>query len=212
MDRLETHPFWGTRSPLAHFSYIPFLLVSSTRFSIAIIGSLALIWTYLLSSLTCLAADLWIPKTYKTIISVLISSFWSFLFGFLVNLFSPLLFHELLFLLSLVPVVYIFSELGKKNTDKSFKDTLNQVIIRALVLSGIMLLLSLIREPFGFGSISLPTKEGITAILTSDIAADMSVRIFATTGGGLILLGFVMGFYRIFRAMFVNYYAQKENR
>jgi hypothetical protein len=212
MAQIDTHPFWGNRSPLAHVSYIPFLLYASVRFSIAIMSSAALIWTYALTSLTILVAAGAIPRTFKPMVQVFISSFWALVFGVLIYLFSPILFYDIQFPVAFTAVLFMISGLGEKVAATDFSSGMKKTIVEALVISLIILLFSLVREPFGFGALSLPTNEGIKEILTSDIASDIAIKSIATASGGLIVLGFIVGLYRIVKDMFLTYYSQRENQ
>lgn len=212
MTHLDKHPLWGSNSPLSNLSFVPFIVCASMRFSIALVSTVALLWTYLLTGFTLFIAKGLIPRTFKPIIPVFLGSFWTFVFAILLSMFSPPLFHELLLPLALVPVVFMISGLDSHIDMDSFKDAMNKTILYALILGAIVILLSLIREPLGFGALSLPTKEGITELLTSDMASDWAIQSFAATSGGLILLGLTVGFYRIFKEVYLHYRSEKENQ
>lgn len=212
MDHIDSHPFWGKKSPFAQAAYIPILLYTSTRLSIAIISTAALIWTFILSSISILAAARLIPSRFKVLVHVFISSFWTLVFGILIFLFSPILFLEIQFPLALTAVVFILSGLGDNMDTETSSAVMKKSIIQSIIIGAIILLFSLVREPFGFGALSLPSREGIVEILTSEIAYDMAIRTVALTSGGLILLGFVVGFYRIFKEMIIIYYSRRENQ
>jgi len=172
----------------------------------------ALIWTYLLSGLTIVIASQAIPRTVKPIIHVFISSFWTLVFGLLIYLFSPILCYDIQYPMALTAVLFMISGVGDNLNAEHFSSGMKRIMLEALVISFIILLFSLVREPFGYGALSLPAKEGIIEILTSDIASDIAVKSIASSGGGLILLGFIVGFYRIIKDMFLSYYSQRENR
>jgi len=212
MDHIDSHPFWGKKAPFSQAAYIPFLLCTSTRLSIAIISTAALIWTFILSSVSILAAKRLIPSRFKVLVYVFISSFWTLVFGILISLFSPILFLEIQFPLALTAVVFIFSGLGDNVESENSSSVMKKSIIQSIIIGGIILLFSLVREPFGFGALSLPSSEGIAEILTSEVASDMAIRTVALTSGGLILLGVVVGFYRIFKEMYIIYYSRRENQ
>ncbi|AEJ19426.1 hypothetical protein [Gracilinema caldarium] len=210
MDKIESHPFWGKHSPLAQLSYIPFLLGASSRLSIAIMSSAALSWVYMLSSATILVTNRFIPSIFTSFIHVLICSFWSLVFGLIVYFFSPVLFYEMQFPLIFTAVLYIISGIGNSLEVDTLSNAMKKTVIQTLVVSFIILIFALIRETFGFGALSLPTREGISEILTSEISSDLAIRSIAATSGGLMLLGFIIGFYRIIREMLVTYYSQRE--
>jgi len=210
MDQIEAHPFWGKRSPLAQVSYIPVLLGASSRLSIAIMCSAALFCVYIQSSVTILVTTRFIPTTFKLYIHVLICSFWALAYGLVEYLFSPVLFYETQFPLVFTAVLYMISGLGQSIEVDRISNAMKKTVVQAMVVGFIILTFALIREPFGFGSLSLPTRDGISEILTSELSADLAFRSIATTSGGLILLGFVIGFYRIVKEMLVTYYSQRE--
>lgn len=212
MTHIDKHPFWGNNSPLSNLSFVPFIVCASMRFSIALVSTAALLWTYLLTDFSLFIAKALVPRTFKSIIPVFLSSFWTLVFALLLSMFSPPLFYELLLPLALVPVVFMISGLDSHIETDSFKDAMDKAVLYALILGAIVILLSLIREPFGFGSLSLPTREGITEFLTSDIASDWAIQSFAATSGGLIFLGLAAGFYRIFKEMYLHYRSEKENQ
>jgi hypothetical protein len=77
-------------------------------------------------------------------------------------------------------------------------DILPQVLMEAAVLSALIIAISLIREPIGLGSLSLPGGiSGIIEFFGDEQGGDFfPVRFFSIAAGGFITLGFISAVFR----------------
>jgi uncharacterized membrane protein len=71
-------------------------------------------------------------------------------------------------------------------------------VVEAFTLSGIIVGLALIREPLGFGTISVPGgAEGIIELFDlKKVWSIVPISIISVSGGGLLLFGYVIALYR----------------
>jgi hypothetical protein len=73
------------------------------------------------------------------------------------------------------------------------------VAYEASILLGLALILAIVREPFGYGTLSLPAAEGISVLFTHEKAAAYSLRTVSATAGGFLLIGCFLALYRKIR-------------
>jgi hypothetical protein len=80
------------------------------------------------------------------------------------------------------------------------EDALFKVVSEAMSTGILIAALALIREPLGFGSLSLPGGSGgIVRFFVSGESAYFPIRIFASSAGALILLGYGITFFNRLR-------------
>jgi Na+-translocating ferredoxin:NAD+ oxidoreductase RnfE subunit len=179
----RSHPFWGTDSPLSSLGGLALIVLSSGRTAHALAVSLALLFVSLFFSLSVRSLRPIFPRRGRELILVLLSAFWGSLFLLLLSLFSPVLALECGFFITLVPVI----SLGKP------EDPMPSVLMRAAVLGALILALALIREPLGFGSLSLPGGPGG---LIEIFHVPPLFRIVSGSSGALMILAAILALYR----------------
>jgi Na+-transporting NADH:ubiquinone oxidoreductase subunit NqrD len=169
-------------------------IMASSRLAFAITVALALVWVYALTSLIAALARPILPKSGKTAVLIFLSSLIGSIFLFLVWLVSPFLAMEGLYLVILVPCCFVGSDTFKSLEASNFIEALFDALREAGMLSAIIIGLSLIREPFGFYSLSLPGGPlGIIELFKApDEASFLPIRILSTSAGAFLLLGYVM--------------------
>jgi Na+-transporting NADH:ubiquinone oxidoreductase subunit NqrD len=185
--------FFNKRNPLFSLMPVCLLIFSSSRLSFAIVITLALIWVYGLTALLLFAAKPLLPQEGEIIVVVFLSSFVTSIFLFVLWFISPLLTLEILYLTLLVPVCFVgifpCEKLGSLNVIESTSQTLSD----AIVLGSIIIALSLIREPLGFMTLSLPGgAQGFVELFNlSDETTFFPIRILSGISGALLLLGYI---------------------
>ena len=200
--RLESHPFFGYYSPLSTFSSAGLIIMASGRFSFALLCAAALVWVYGLTALVFSAARAILPARGKKAVLLFLSAFFCGVFILLVNLFNPLLIFASGFFLLLVPPCCMGSRLFEAQEATLAPAALcAQALIKAAVLSGIILAVALIREPLGMGTLSFPAGiQGVVEVF--DIRGEnhfVPVRFLSASAGGLVLLGYGTALFRYFR-------------
>jgi hypothetical protein len=105
------------------------------------------------------------------------------------------------FFLFLVPPCCVGSGVFKRLESLDQAGALSRSLLESLVPGGLIVALSLIREPLGMGSVSFPGGvQGIVEISGGEYGGFFPVRIFAVSGGGLLILGYGIALFRYFRS------------
>jgi hypothetical protein len=173
--------------------------MASSRLAFGIVSAGALLWVYGLSALAAFAAAPMLPKPVKTLALVFISSFAAGLYLMLLWLMSPLLGMESFFLVSLIPLVCAGSGIFERIASADMGEAVSRALSEAAVLGALIIGLSLVRDPLGYLSLSLPGGiDGIVTLFSLENENLMPVRIAASSAGALLLLGYGTGVYRYF--------------
>ena len=212
-DRLNSHLFWGSYSPFSSLIGAGLIILASSRFSFALLCSGAILWVYGLTALVFSFSRQIMPTRGRMIILLFLSSFICGIFILLVNIFNPILIMGTSFFLVLIPPICLGSgffeaiESAASDPDTSVIPSSDpfEVVLRALseavVLSGIIIALSLIREPLGMGTLSFPgSAQGIFELFANrETEKFTAVRILSTSSGALFLLGYTVALFRYFK-------------
>jgi hypothetical protein len=200
MNYRDNHLFWGSNAPLSTLTGAGLLILASCRTAFALVTLGALVWVYALTVLAAyFAGPVSSEKSKGMVIICLSSVLGSFylLFLFLVN---PFLALEMSLIISLGPVCCFAANLVKRVEGLKPENALRRALEEALVFGGLIFALALIREPLGFGSLSLPGgSRGIIEIFNAGNGVLFPVRIFGSSAGALLLLGYGAALFRHFR-------------
>jgi hypothetical protein len=198
----RSHVFWGAESPLAGFAGGCLLVVASARLAYALLAAGALLWVYGLSVLAVHPGALIFPKRGRNLILVFLSSFIGSVYLLLLWFISPLMGMEVFFFVSLVPLFCIGSGLFDRINSMDIGDSISRALSEAAVLGLLVILLSMVREPLGFLSLSLPgSAQGIVFLFSFQGGSFLPVRIIASSAGALLLLGYGAGLYHWLRSI-----------
>ncbi|MCL1814788.1 MAG: hypothetical protein FWG27_03060 [Treponema sp.] len=200
-NQIQRHFFWGAHSPLSSLTGFVLLIAASSRIAFALICAMALVWVYVFVMTTAKLGGEGFPRWGKNTILLFIASLAAGLFLILLWIFDPLWAMESAFFIFLVPVVFIASGLYDRAEDCDMIDTLALTLAEALILGGLITGMALIREPLGFGSISLPGFE-IKRFIRENMQEPL--RFFQVSSGALIILGYGAAVYRYFRNRITN--------
>jgi hypothetical protein len=179
------------------------IILASSRLAFALVCAGALLWVYGLTSLVYFSSKKIMPQGGKPVILLFLSSLVCGIYALCLFLISPLLVMGTFFFLFLVPPCCVGSGVFKRLESLDLAEAFSRSILESLVLGGLIIALSLIREPLGMGSISFPGGiQGIVEI--SGHGSFFPVRIFAVSGGGLLLFGYGVSLFRYFRAFYTG--------
>jgi hypothetical protein len=193
----RNHPFWGFRSPLATLCGGSLLVLASVRLSFALVCGLALLWVYVLTGLA-LRIPLF-PAGKRGAIGPFLASFIGGLYILLLLFVSPVLAMDTLFFLILCPLCCISSGVLDRLENTDAAETVQRTGTEGLVLSALILGLSLIREPLGYGCLTLPgIRQGLISFIKFPQDSRLPVRIIAAAPGALFLLGYGLALFRRF--------------
>jgi hypothetical protein len=174
--------------------------MASGRLAYALAAAGALIWTYSFSALASFPGRRFFPERGKNQVLVFLSAFTGSVYLLLLCFASPVLGMEAFFFVSLTPLLCIGSGLFERIHGLALDEAVFRAFGEAAVLGGLIIAFSLIREPLGYSSLSLPGGvSGIVKIVSFGEAAFLPVRIIAGSAGALLLLGYGTGLYRYFR-------------
>ncbi|MDR2110616.1 MAG: hypothetical protein LBP32_04845 [Spirochaetaceae bacterium] len=195
-QRYQSHLFWGSHAPLSSLVNTGLIIMGSGRTAYAIVTLLALLWVYELTFFVSLAAKPVFPRRGRNITLLFLSSLFGSLFFLLLFLMSPILAMDTGFLILLTPVTALSSGLYRRLEALDTEDSMAQVFSEAMILGLLILALALIREPLGFGSLSLPGGfQGIITLFRFE-GEFFPLRIIAASSGALILLGYGAALFR----------------
>jgi hypothetical protein len=193
----ENSLFGGRWSPLASLVGSSILILASGRLAFALVAAGSLFWVYTLSALAHGAARRALPEKGRKWILVLLVSTIGSVYILSLWLISPLLALETFFILFLVPISCMVSGILERTESLSPADIMTGAYSEAAVLSALTIIFSLIREPLGFCTLSLPGgPEGIFFLFVAEEEAFFPVRIIAATPGALFLLGYGVVLFR----------------
>ena len=204
--RFTSHIFWGSHSVFSSLIGLAIILLASNRMAYALISSGAIIWVFTLNAVIFSAAQKILPVQGRKIILLFLSAFLCGLYFLLIGFFNPLIIYGLAFILVLIPPCCLgngfYENLSFYESRSSIpvKEVFFRALLEALVLSGIIICLALIREPLGMGTLSFP--GGIYGI--REIGGDgdkiIPFRIFSISAGGILLLGYGIALFKYIKS------------
>jgi hypothetical protein len=204
-DYSHSHPFWGSHAPLVSLTSVGLLITASGRTAFAIISVGALLWVYGWTVLVSAFGRPVFPQKGKNLVSVFLSSFFGSLYLVLLYLINPFLAMETTFLVILASVSCIAGDLCRRVDSLDPEESISRAVLEALILGSLIIALALIREPLGFGSLSVPGgARGIIELFGGAGGLYFPVRIIAGSAGGFLLLGYGLALFRYFRKRFVK--------
>jgi hypothetical protein len=202
--------FWSPDGPLASLACAGLVVVASGRLAYALTAGLALIFVYLFSILCLSAGKPLISDNIRGAVAVVLSSFFAALFLLVLSLVSPLFAQESSFFVLLTPIVFVASGIADRCARDPVPDGLFRALIEAVLVLALLVAFSLVREPIGYGSLSLPGTDGISIILGSGQVPVFAVRAAAISVGGFILLAYIVVAFRKARAAIFEDGSEKE--
>ena len=201
-NRSQTHFFWGPHAPLSTLAGAGIIIMSSARLAHAIFASGAIIWVYVLTSLVFFSAQKIMPKKGKFMVLLFLSSFICSIYLFLTGLLNPLLVSGAWFFIVLIPPCCIGSFLVTGLDSQDIGQMCRRFFLEAIVFSALSIAVSLIREPLGLASLSVPGGVwGIYEVfsVSESNTGFLPIQIFSVSSGGLIILGFAAAIFRHFQ-------------
>jgi len=195
--------FHSDAAPLAYLSGAALLIMASDRLAHAITAAGALVWVYCFSSLTAHISAQAFPRQGRTVLLAFLTSFFAGIYLLLIWILSPLCAIESFFVISIIPLFCMVSGIFKRSEIQFLEDVLVDSCSEALLLGTLIVIFALIREPFGFLSLSLPGgAQGTVLLFSFKTESFLPVRLIASSAGALLLLGYLLGLYRYFRTQY----------
>jgi len=202
-NSMQYRIFHSDAAPLICFSGAALLIMASDRLAHAITVAGALVWVYGLSSLALHAGARIFPQRGRTILLAFLASFFAGAYLLLIWMISPLCAMESFFVISFIPLFCMVSGVLKRFETFVLEDAFVESCSEALILGMLIAILALIREPFGFLSLSLPGgAQGTILLFSFKTESFLPIRLIASSAGALLLLGYFLGLYRYFRTQY----------
>jgi hypothetical protein len=195
---LDSHIFWGIHSPFSALTGIGLLITASGRVTQALVCAFSLVWIGIFTMITAGLGRKYLPPKMEESVLVFIAALGSGIFYLVLSLIEPVLAMESGFIIALSPAYIISSGLYRRVREYDPLEMFSQALVEALVLGLLVLGLSLIREPLGYGALSLPVAGMIR------FSGEEPLRILQVSSGTLILFGYGMALYRYFRNQYTN--------
>jgi Na+-translocating ferredoxin:NAD+ oxidoreductase RnfE subunit len=182
------------------------LIMASQRLAFALFCTWGLMWSFSLTALTYFSARDFMPAKGRPVILLFLSSLICSVYLLLAAFLNPLLVQTTWFFLILVPPCCIGSGIFEQLENLDPGESLPRVFLEALCLGLLIVAFSLIREPLGLGSLSLPGGPGgiFEFFSSEDPSGFLPVRIFSVSSGGLLLLGYILALFRYFRSQYTG--------
>jgi Na+-transporting NADH:ubiquinone oxidoreductase subunit NqrD len=182
------------------------MIIATSRLAFALGAAGALVWVYALMALVLGFAKPILPKRGLLVLQLFLASFWGSLYVLLFHCVNPYWGMETTFIALLCPLSCIASGICRRIEGLARREAIFKAFWEALALGGVLVALALIREPLGFGSLTLPGgPQGLLFLFSrdsSDPAAYFPMRIIAGASGGLLLLGYALALFRRFKRRF----------
>jgi hypothetical protein len=208
MNLKDQHSFWGSLSPLGGLSGAGLLVMASGRLSWAIAVAGSLFWVYGLSVFTytfLLSAikNNILPVKGRKALFVCLASFWGSIYLLMFWLLCPFAALEVFVLLLMVPlfcagsgiIEQITSSGGNSNPD--IFDNITEAVSQAGILAGLLVALSIVREPLAYSSLSFPgTSMGMIFIFQFNMPSFFPIEFFTNSAGAFLLLGYSICLYQ----------------
>jgi hypothetical protein len=158
---------------------------------------MALLWVYILTGLALRIPVL--PRWGREGIRIFLSSFITGVFVFILSLLCPVLALDSAFFLILCPLCCVSSGILDRIEKLDIGEAALHSYREGAILAVLILILSLIREPLGYGTISLPGgSQGILCLINFSGESFLPVRILSLSGGAFFLLGYGAALFRRF--------------
>jgi len=191
--------FHSDTASLTCLSGAALLIMASDRLAHAITAAGALVWVYCFSSLAAHVGARAFPRQGRAVLLAFLTSFFAGIYLLLLWMLSPLCAIESFFVISLIPLFCMVSGIFKRSETHLLEDVLAASCSEALILGALIVIFALIREPFGFLSLSLPGgAQGTVLLFSFKTEPFLPVRLIASSAGALLLLGYFLGLYGYF--------------
>jgi hypothetical protein len=185
-------------SPLHFLNAIGIAVIASSRLAYALVAALAIIWVYCLAVLIANSTKNFFPKILNNLLSVFLFALLGSIFYLFLFLINPFLAEELMLLIALVPVLCYSSGICRRCEENTLDDALYKAIYETLLLGVFIIAFSLIREPLGYGSLSVPgTDYAIYELFSLDTIYPLPIQMISSAAGALLLLGYIFIVFRM---------------
>jgi hypothetical protein len=120
------------------------------------------------------------------------------IFYLLVDIFNPFLASETLLLLTLPPILCYSSNICGRTASDTLDEALYKAIYEALLIGIFTIVLSFLREPLGYGALSVPGSDyAVYELFNLDSIYPLPIQIISSSAGALLILGYIFIVFRM---------------
>jgi hypothetical protein len=180
------------RSPWTLISALCIIIIASARLAYALIAALSILWVYIIAVLITNSARKFFPKIFNKLLHAALYAVLGCIFYLLVDIFNPFLASEMVLLLMLPPILCYRSDICGRTGYDTLDEALYKAIYEALLIGVFTIALSLLREPLGYGSLSVPGSDyAVYELFSPDSVYPLPVQIISSSAGALFILGYI---------------------
>lgn len=193
--------FEGLRSPAVLVTVVPLLIIGTSRLAFAVVSALAFVWTMCASlAITYLARKVFPAALFGRLLPLSLYTFIAGLFQFALELFNPVLAQEVILMVMFAPVILFASGAADRASELSFKAALGTAVFESVSAGIIITGFALMREPLGYGALTLPGgARGIFELFSFEDFA-FPAQIISASPGALLLLGYLFLIFRLIKS------------
>ncbi len=173
------------------------MIAASGRLSFSTAVSLIFAGIYAVTLLVMLFGKPIIPEKYETAIMIMTLTFISSLFYLILSMINPVSALKLYFIIFLIPVTFLSSRIEKRVNRLSPVEGIVLGLKEALGFGLIIIAISLIREPLGYGTLSVPFTGRTVNLFSDAISEKFVLQVFAAPLGGFILTASLIALLRL---------------
>lgn len=196
IERQEQNSFWTDFSPLTSLSCIILFIVPTARVAYAVLIFLAVLIVNPIAVLALRLAREQVPPPHFFIVKLFIVSALAACFSSAAGLLWPLSVLDMRLYLGAVPIFFLSSRVFERSLPAPPLGAFWFTLEESFIVGALALAISLLREPFGFGSLSLPSSDGLLLLFSSDAASAVAARSLSAAAGGFWVLGYGIALYK----------------
>ncbi|MDR2509523.1 MAG: hypothetical protein LBC77_02635 [Spirochaetaceae bacterium] len=168
------------------------IIFGTSRLAFAICAAAALVWGYVFSVTLIHSSKRFFPKSvFNNILSLCVFGFAAGLFQLFMELACPALAMETALIVLIVPALCFVGNIERRTERSPLLSAVTSAVLEAAGIGVFLVAFALIREPLGYGSLSLPGGlKGYYEIFSVD-KSGFPVRIISAPAGALLLSGYI---------------------
>jgi len=198
-DDKDTGLFWGSEGQLSSLSCFVLLFAVTSRMAHTILISSVIFLVFPITSAILKSSAILIPQRHDFFIRMVIVSALTAIASRLFSIPWPIPVRDCAFYLGAIPLCYVSGSYKLRFESKSTLAALVSSAKDALVFSVLAFALVLVREPFGYGALSVPGPEGAIEFFGLSAVSSFGARFVSAGAGAFILIGYIVALYRKIR-------------
>jgi len=191
--------FWGSEGQLSSLSCFVLLFAVTSRMAHTILISIVIFLIFPITSVVLKSSTILIPPRHDFFIRIIVVSALTAIASRLFSIPWPLTVRDCAFYLGAIPLCYVSGSYKLRFESTSTLSTLVLSAKDALVFSTLAFAFALVREPFGYGALSVPGPDGVVEFFGLNAVSNLGARFASAGAGAFILIGYIVALYRKIR-------------